>query len=289
MLPDRVIAGQPIRAVHMNEILARLRDGDATPTGAGSLRAFRESALVVTAVDAAGGNYPAFSALAIESLPGDDPVNQSGRRAVKVRKARVGDEGRLCILGSAMSKGVAPVAYIGGLCPVLLTRTSDDAAKAAAGRFLYAELKAGATALEAAGGGSARIVWEEEAESLTAAHLAFVQFPLGSSAGTFSKPRSLTYSDEHSENARNDLAYAGKDGSVLWDRRALSIPSEEEGGTPTEFDGVVVPVLLGVAYYHTGAQKLYAYQADLLFDSRGALVKIGPEARVEIAATEACS
>ncbi len=289
MLPDRVTSGAPIRAAHMNEILSRLRAINSTPTGAETLSAFRESALVVTAVQEAGGNYPAFSALAIESLPGEEPLNQSGRRAVKVRKALAGDEGRLCILGSAMSKGVAPIAYIGGLCPVLLTRTTDDAAKEAANRFLYAELKAGSTALEAAGGGSARIVWEEEAESLTSAHMAFVQFPLGSSTGTFAHPRSLTYSDEHPEKPRDDLAYAGVDGGVLWDRRALSIPAEEEGGEATEFDGVVVPVLLGVAYYHTGSQKLYAYQANLLFDSRGALVKIGPENRVEIAATEACS
>jgi hypothetical protein len=289
MLPSKVSRGQPIRANDMNEILSRLRAVDSTPTGAGALKGFKESAFLVTAVEAAGGDYPAFSALAFESLPGDDPINQSGRRAVKVRKAQAGDEGRLCILGSAMTKGVAPIAYIGGLCPVLITRTADDAGKAVAARFSYAELKAGATALEAAGGGSARIVWEEEAESLTAAHLAFVQFPLGSSAGTFASPRDATYAGEHEEEARDDLAYTGADDDeVLWDRRALSIPSEEEGGEATTFDGFKSTMSLGAAYYEAGDQILYQYVADFTWDSRGCLVKVSKERRVVIESPLEC-
>lgn len=138
----------------------------------------------------------------------------------------------------------------------------------------YADVKVGdVTQLSSATSGGAQILWKE---SGTGTKWALIR--IDGVQGTYAAPHDLTYTGEHQEAARTDTYTDDDSDTVLWSRHT----------PPTDKDGVKVTVQLGAAYYHTGDEKLYAYVADMVFDSFGSLVKILEERRVEIDTPEAC-
>ena len=58
---------------------------------------------------------------------------------------------------------------------------------------------------------------------------------------------------------------------------------------PSGKDGLTVRLQTRTAYNHQGDKKLYAFFRELKFDSRGCLVTVSDETRVEVDPAEACT
>lgn len=172
-----------------------------------------------------------------------------------------------------IAAGKLGLACIGGATPVQVEVTNETHA--------FADVVTGTTAnLASSASGGAQILWKESGTGLKWALVRLGGGGGGGAAtGEFDNPHNLTYTGEHSEDARTDHYINGEGLAVLWDRDE----------PPANTKGVKVSLQVGSSYYEAGAKTLYGYFVDFHIDSAGLVKAITSERRATVDVPEVYS